>query len=136
MSSRWKEGQSGNPAGRTPTMPPEQRAALSEAKKLNKVNLEAAINNASSMSMKECNEFMKNPEATLLQLAVCSAFIKSIKTGDYTKIDPMVDRTVGPVTKQVNLTGNTFAEIMERALIKEKERKENENAGRGDTEGE
>lgn len=133
----FKPGQSGNPSGKPP-MSKEEAELLFEVKslrKIDKLRLDKAFHAVSSMSVDELTEFSVTKSVSSLEILAARIFMRSIGKGDMVSLNLILDRIIGPVTKHVNVTGNSFTDIMERALQKEKERKENEDSGRGDTEG-
>ena len=104
--SQWKPGQSGNPKGRPPT--PKD---LKGAKELNKVELERILNKYIYMSRSEMNKAIKKKDTPAIELLVISLIQKGMQYGDPRRIEAILERLVGKVKKEVELQGNTIADL-------------------------
>lgn len=88
----FKPGQSGNPNGR-PKLPPELKAV----KALTADEINRMISKYTRMSKAELREAIESPDTPALELMIASGIANGIKTGDYSKIAFLLDRTIGKV---------------------------------------
>lgn len=122
---RFERGHSGNPAGGA-ILPPEIRLA----RKLDKVAYEKAVHKISNMTFEEIQTFLEAKkhadglQGTVLELAIASIWWQSIKKGDDKRLESFMDRIVGPVTRKLELSGDSIADLMLQAA--EDERKADE----------
>lgn len=93
----WKKGQSGNPKGPTP-LPPE----IKEARKLNRVELEALFNKYLHATKEEMVAAKADPNTKAIELIVLSILIMGIQKGDERRLGFLLDRLLGPVKQVVN----------------------------------
>lgn len=101
----WLPGQSGNPAGRPP-MPKE----VIEAKKFNRVALEKLFLEWMDKPAETLQERFKDKTTPALEMMVISIIMSAIRKGDSMKLNFLLDRTVGKVKEQVELSGSIGVE--------------------------
>lgn len=97
-ATQFKKGHAGGP-GRPPVPEP-----IRQARKLNQMDLEAAISKIAYMSPKEVQAAAKAGEFNMLEAAVAGQFLAGAK-GKSTPIDKMFDRApgIGPVLKRIKV---------------------------------
>ena len=95
----FKPGQSGNPSGR-PGLPAE----VKEAKKLNRVEVEAAIAKYVRATKQEIEAVHMNPLSTAADQVICSVLLKAIEHGDEKRLDFILNRTIGKVPDKLDAT--------------------------------
>lgn len=93
--ARWRPGQSGNPAG-VPRLPPEMKAIS----KLTPSYVKAIIAKLSRMSRDELMSYLESGQVPTLELAVASILMKSVADGDPTRLNFLLDRSVGKVVEE------------------------------------
>lgn len=91
-----KPFQKGNPGG--PGRPPEP-PEIKAIKRLTKAELEVIITKVVRSKPGELKQFT----GTALEMFVASCVSKSIKTGDWSRLDPMLSRIIGPLTSKIDL---------------------------------
>ena len=109
----------GNPGGKGPQPLP---AELKAARKYTKARYEAIIHRLSAMSYSELQAFVKDPNADVLELMIASTMAKAIAKGDHKRMECFTDRVVGPVPKNIRVSGSTISDLMEEANKAEAER--------------
>lgn len=91
--TRFKKGQSGNPRGRAKL--PED---LQKVKMLTKEHISKLINKYGSLTLAKLEEVMKAEESASFDVMICSAIRRAIVDGDVSRMDFLLNRTVGKVT--------------------------------------
>lgn len=99
--NKWKKGQSGNPAGRMPDSP-----ELKKLKALTKSELTEVGNLIVKGDYVALKKMAKDDRATVLQRMLASVAQSVIYDGDMHKLDILLNRLVGKVKEEVNLTSN------------------------------
>jgi hypothetical protein len=109
----FKKGQSGNPAGR-PKMAPEMKALLDLTKSsYREIALKYLL-----MPRAEVKKIKASDDMSMLELAFLSCIGNVQKKGDYGTLDKMMDRVIGKVKDEVDLSINPHDELMQ--LIRKK----------------
>lgn len=109
----YKKGVSGNPKGR-PKMDPELKALLDVTKTTYRTIAVKYFN----MTKKELAGVKQNDSMTMLEWTFVKCLLKVHDKGDYATLDKMMDRVIGKVKDEVDLTVNPHDELM--ALIRKK----------------
>lgn len=52
-------------------------------------------------------EMAEHPDTPAIQVGIAAAFMKAIKTGDYTVIERIAERIIGKIPEVVNINSNT-----------------------------
>jgi hypothetical protein len=94
LKPRWTKGQSGNPSGR----PKGQ---------LRRDQVEAVMGRFSAMTRAELQKIVQNEKSTMLEIMVASVMAKAAKDGDATRLQFLLDRTIGRVKEQVEISTPT-----------------------------
>lgn len=110
--TRFKPGQSGNPSGRP-------KDILTAAK------LSQIIDKLSVMTRAQLQDVVTNPKTEMIELYVASIFAHGSKTGDYSRLEALLQRRIGKVQDRVevsakpyivrNLDGTVHAELGAKA---------------------
>lgn len=87
----WKPGQSGNPSGRPKGI-------------LDRDEVKAQLGKFWSMSATEVEAIAQDPKATAGQRMLASIVLKGIKTGDFSGADWLLNRTIGKVKEEVEIS--------------------------------
>lgn len=97
--TRFKKGQSGNPNGR-PRIPED----LKMARRLNKLELEKLLNQFLFMTPIEMEARVKSQDVTAIEAMIGSIIIKAVKDGDQQRLNFILERLIGKVKDQIDLT--------------------------------
>lgn len=92
----------GNPGG--PGRPPAPEC-IRELRKLNQVELKRVINEFLLLTKEQLTVVMKDPESTVLQLMIASIIMHGIKRGDNVRFNFLLDRLVGTMKTQIEISG-------------------------------
>lgn len=92
----FKPGQSGNPSGR-PKNPPE-------LKDCTPLDIKLLIWKLWKLKRDELHAFIQDPNTTAGQLHVAAVLAKGIKEGDQQRLDYLLNRLVGKVKEEVEIT--------------------------------
>lgn len=109
-SGQWKPGETGNPGGR-PKLPEDIKAA----KKLNKIELERLLNLYLTLSSEEISERMTDRTTPALEKMVGSIIQKAVDQGDQQRLTFLLDRLVGKVKDELDITVIPRPVIIERS---------------------
>lgn len=96
----FKKGQSGNPQG--------GRAHNAEEKALKKLTKEELIEIGNIIvkgDMDQLKAIAKDPKASVIQVMIASVAAKTIAKGDMHALDILLNRLVGKVKDEIDLTG-------------------------------
>ena len=104
---QFKKGQSGNPKGR-PKDPPD----LKEAKQLCKKSLTKTLNKYLFKTKSELLVDAKNPETTMLEHVVIKVLVLAEKHGDHKRLDWLIERIIGKVKEELEVSGSVHSDIM------------------------
>lgn len=108
---QFQPGQSGNPKGREP-MPLE----LKYAKQMTKNYVLELLSRFMLMEVKELQKIAGDKTITTGESIVARICLQAIKHGDHFRMSFLLDRTIGPVRKDVAVTGEiSFSELVKRA---------------------
>lgn len=91
--TRFKKGQSGNPAGR-----PKSRLTVESLREI--------IDRMSFMTRKQLDAVIENEETPMIELQIASVLSQAVKSGDYSRVQFILDRVLGKVAN-VNENTNT-----------------------------
>jgi len=106
------KGSSGNLKGRKPLS--------EEAKQYQRLTREEFIkrvNNYLHMSKEQIRQGIANEKTEVLDLFIRNSLIKGIEKGDYYMLDKMLERIIGKVTVNMDLTGNLEANVNNKSTI-------------------
>lgn len=95
---QFKPGQSGNPKG-FDGIPKEVR----KAKGKNRIELEKTLNEFLTLDRDGLELRLKNPKATILELALGAIVTRAIDDGDQVRLNFMLDRLIGKVKEQISI---------------------------------
>jgi hypothetical protein len=90
----------GKPGGGRPALPPE----IKEARKLNQFEVEMSLSNHLRMNRAEISRVIKDPDSRMLDILVASIIAKAVQTGDAARLDFILNRTIGKVKEQIEIT--------------------------------
>lgn len=93
--SRWPKGTSGNPAGPRPLLP-EFRGIY----KLQPDEVKRLISIYFRMTPAEILAQMNMPDSCSLQCLIGSTILQAIEKGDFSKVQPMLERVIGKVREE------------------------------------
>lgn len=94
----FTKGESGNPAG----LP----AGLTELRKFGAKQLAEKMNALMNCTKAELEIIEKDPEADMLSIALCKVMLKAADQGDIMRLNFIIERVAGPVTRKVELSGD------------------------------
>lgn len=108
--TRWKPGQSGNPSGKP-------KAAYS------KDQIKARITNWMAEPVAVLEDRLKEGKLSGLDAMICAVIITAVKSGDFTRLNGLLDRTLGKVKDEIeqtirNVTDEDLESIPQDALLK------------------
>lgn len=89
----FAKGNSGRPVGTT--------IIPKKVKELNRKDMEKVISKYLKKSVLQLNEIAKNPKTKSLDLMIIKIIVEAIKRGDYTRLNFLMDRTVGKVKESI-----------------------------------
>lgn len=98
---------------------------IKQLRKLNKEELERILNKYIDMTREELKCAEKDPETKSFDLMIISTVQKAVLHGDYKRINFLLERLVGKVKEQIEVSGNANVALV-KVLEKYKEEKENE----------
>lgn len=104
--SRWKKGQSGNPAGGRAHNP-----ALRALKNLTVETFREVVELVLTSNVAEIKRIAEDPNTPGVKVGVCVAFLKAIKSGDYHIIRAIAAELIGKLPDQVNVNANVNAAV-------------------------
>jgi hypothetical protein len=84
-----------------PGYKPKLSPGLKALKKLTTDKIIEDISRTVDMVPEELKQVMTDPESTGMQLALAKIMIEAIRTGDHTKMEWFMSRTVGKVTEKI-----------------------------------
>jgi len=94
----FKPGKSGNPSGR-PKLPND----VLEARKQNTTSVARILNNFMNMDMDSLKSIMNNKETPALEMMIGRIVIEAIKSGDQTRLNFILDRSIGKVIDKMEI---------------------------------
>jgi hypothetical protein len=97
--SRFKKGQSGNPGGK-PKVPDD----IKEARKLNQIELERAINRLIWLPRAELKALIENPETPMFEMMLASIVAQAAQKGDQSRLEFILMRVIGKVKDQLEVS--------------------------------
>lgn len=95
----FQKGQSGNPAGR-----PKNLLRTDEVRNL--------IGRLWRLSREELQKIVQNPKSSMGEIMVASIVAKAAQTGDYTRVQFLLERTIGKVKDEIEVAAKPY--IVER----------------------
>jgi hypothetical protein len=95
---KFIKGQSGNPKGR-----PKMDAELRAVSKMSHGYIQQLINKYSAMTRAEVQAKITSQETPLVECAIASIYVKAIQSGDYMRLNALLDRAIGKVTEQLEV---------------------------------
>lgn len=107
----FKKGQSGNPSGRAAT-PPD----ILRARSLNRIEFQRLLNEYLTLTKGELGERLKDPDTSMLELAVGNIVYKAAKDGDQQRLTFVVEHLLGKMKEEVEVT-NTYRHLTTVELI-------------------
>lgn len=115
-----KKGEVRNPTGRPRT--PEY---LKKASKLTKVRFQEILHKYCNHSLEDLKMSYINKKTPALDLVVIKVLIEAIRKGDEKKLGFLLDRMIGKVKEEIEVTGTPHDELM--GLIRAKQENESES---------
>ena len=94
----FKPGVSGNPSGR-----PKVLKDIAEARKQNSNSVARILNRFMNMDFDELKKLMQDPATQTLELMIGRVIVESIKTGDQTRLNFILDRMIGKVVDKMEI---------------------------------
>lgn len=85
----FKPGQSGNPSGKPKNL-------------LTKDKVKAIVGKFANMTREELQSVVADPKSTMIEITVASIMVKAAKDGDYTRLDFILNRSIGRVLDDDN----------------------------------
>lgn len=113
----FKKGQSGNPRGGQMHNP-----AVKALKKLTIETYREVIELVLTGNLTDLKAMAENPATPALQVGIAAAFMKAIKSGDYTVIERIAERIVGKIPDVVNVNStntNTNLNSIDKATLRQ-----------------
>jgi len=107
--NRFKPGVSGNPAGR-PKIPDD----IKQAKRLNKLEVERLMNKFMAMTKDEISQSINDPTTPALEIMIGSIIAKAVSHGDPVRLNFLLDRLIGKVKDELDVTVIPRPVIIER----------------------
>lgn len=98
---QFKKGQSGNPKGKIPN------PALKALRKLTVESYRKIVELVLTGNLQEVKAIAENPDSTLLEVGIASAFMTAVKKGDYHVIERIAERIIGKIPDEVKINGET-----------------------------
>lgn len=96
-ATKWKPGQSGNISGK-----PKQL--------LTKDKVSALMGKFSLMSRRELKDFVANDDAPIVEVAVAAIYLKAASDGDFTRLNFLLDRSIGKVKDEIEQTVKSISD--------------------------
>lgn len=96
----FEKGKSGNPGGRT-KMPEDLR----EARKINQIELERAINHYFYMTKDALRAALVDKDTPIIELIVGTIMAKAVAHGDHQRLEFILCRMLGRTKQQIEVTG-------------------------------
>lgn len=103
---RFKPGQSGNPKGK-----PKGAMSVAIPKVLKQVTLkiyEELIELVVSGNVKALRKMEKDPEVSVLQVAIARSFRRALLAGDWDTIERILQRLVGKIPDELNINSKNL----------------------------
>lgn len=91
---RWQKGQSGNPSGK-----PKGIYTRDE--------IQAVVSRCYRMTKADLKRVIEDPESTMLEIHVASIMATGVKKGDFYPFDGLMNRTIGKVKDELEVTTPT-----------------------------
>lgn len=113
--TKFKKGQSGNPAGRPPDNIPKMLKIMT-AKECAEI-----VDIIVKGSLQDLKDVAKNPKSSALHVAISSVVIKLIQKGDMFSLDKLLDRLIGKVKDKVEISGKVESNLSEEERMAQAE---------------
>ncbi len=102
-----QKGETANPNGR-----PRKYISLLKEQGYKLAEINDSIQALMSMTPKELEAVTKNPDATVLEMTVAKAIIKSMNNGSLYSMDTLLSRVYGKPKEQVDVQQDTKIEVV------------------------
>jgi len=102
-----QKGETANPNGR-----PRKYVSLLKEQGYKLAEINDSIQALMSMTPKELEAVTKNPDATVLEMTVAKAIIKSMNNGSLYSMDTLLSRVYGKPKEQVDVQQDTKIEVV------------------------
>jgi hypothetical protein len=102
-----QKGETANPNGR-----PRKYVSLLKEQGYKLAEINDSIQALMSMTPKELEAVTKNPDATVLELTVAKAMVKSMNNGSLYSMDTLLSRVYGKPKEQVDVQQDTKIEVV------------------------
>lgn len=115
-----KKGEVRNPTGR-----PRVPAYMKTANKLTKVRFQEILHKYCNHNLEDLKMAYINKKTPALDLVVIKVLIEAIRKGDEKKLGFLLDRMIGKVKEEIEVTGTPHDELM--SIIRAKQADESES---------
>lgn len=104
----FKKGQSGNPNG-APRIPED----IKIMRKLTRIEFDRIVNKFLYSDKAEISRISSDPKTPLMELLIASIIHKAISQGDERRLNFFLDRLLGKVKDQVEMTGKDGSDVFQ-----------------------
>ena len=111
----FKPGQAPKSPGR-PRIPEELKAI----EPITQDSYKRILNKYTSMSREQLQAVIKEPSTPAIEIIVCSIIAKAMTGGDQSRLESLLNRAIGPVPKQLEVSGQLS---LEQLIVKSIEKK-------------
>lgn len=115
VETRFKKGQSGNPEGSRAHNP-----AVKALKNLTIESYRECVEMVCTGNLSELKAMAENPKTSALQVGIATAFMKAIKSGDYTVIERIAERIIGKIPDELKVTSQNVNANLNTSIDKTK----------------
>lgn len=111
----FKKGVSGNPEGGRVHNP-----AIRALTKLTIETYRECVELVCTGNLTDLKEMAENPKTSALQVGIATAFMKAIKSGDYTVIERIAERIIGKIPDELKVTSQNVNANLNATIDKAK----------------
>jgi hypothetical protein len=136
IEHQFKKGQSGNPGGK-----PKGREDLKKIKLMSKDDVSRLLQKIMNMPIDDIKAMVKDPKTPALELMFARLIDKALSEGDRSRLDFLMERTVGKVVEEKNVNVRPVTYVTEvktddGTLIQDAIEEDKEQNGEAEPEGE